>query len=136
MAGTSSKALDAAKMALDWEDTSLMAGVNAFISGGKKVDTEKEALKGAEMFKNFFAHEKKKILGIKTAASGAGAAAVIALTQAVWGQGEKELGSSWNQIFSTSGEFADATSVSDLPAIVHSLAETFGHKVNTAALSL
>ncbi len=78
----------------------------------------------------------KKRLGLSTLSSGVGVGAAIALNQAVWSQGEKQLGSLWNQIFNTSGEFADATPVNDLPTIVRSLAEIFGHRVNSAALSM
>ena len=86
----------------------------------------------AERIRNNFAHNKSK-WGI---ASLAGAGMLVALDRSIWGLGEKQIGNSWNQIFNKDNKFADATFVSDLPKILHNLAELFGHTVNTDALSL
>lgn len=82
--------------------------------------------------------ERRKMWGINAlvAGGGLGTSTYIALTNSIWGWGEKQLGSNWNQIFNTDSSFANATSVNNLPAIIRDLSEIFGVAVNADALSL
>ena len=81
---------------------------------------------------------RRKMWGIYgiAAGGGLGVSTYVALNNSVWGLGEKQLGSNWNQIFNTNSSFANATPVNDLPAIIRDLSEIFGMAVNPQALSL
>lgn len=71
--------------------------------------------------------------GLSAATAGA---VMVSLNSSIWGNGEKQLGEHWSQIFSTNSDFADATMVRDLPGILTKLAQVLGHSVNREALAL
>ncbi len=84
------------------------------------------------------AEEEREAWGMSGLMAGLGVTALVyaSLDKSIWGYGEKQLGKHWSQIFSDKASFADAVSVTNLPAVLNKLADVLGHKVNTAALKL
>ncbi len=105
----------------------LREGAQATVDGNTARVQELRQVAGAE----------RQAWGLSGLAAGLGATAVFAsLDKSIWGYGEKQLGKHWSQIFNDKASFADAVSVTNLPAVLNKLADVLGHKVNTAALKL
>ena len=80
--------------------------------------------------------KKRKWWGLGGLGAATAGAVMVSLNNSIWGNGEKQLGKHWSQIFSTNSDFADATTVKDLPTILTKLARVLGHNVNRKALAL
>ena len=80
--------------------------------------------------------DKRKWWGLGGLSAATAGAVMVSLNNSIWGNGEKQLGKHWSQIFSNSSDFADASTARDLPAILTKLAQVLGHNVNGKALAL